>query len=1150
MILKTVSRPGLMTSCLALMLSVSLAWGRALSEPARQIPVAHEVDVVVVGGSSAGVAAAVAAAQGGAKVFLAAPRHYLGEDLCAPYRLWLEPGEIPQSALAKAIYEQTDPPAAKGIPFKYTASLIPAKLHADTQPPSLLGDGKWHSAPSQSVQYDGDVTLVAELERERPLKSVTLYVYQRNKEFEVQSLEVFTSLDGKDWQPAGQTKNEALGEGSIEEAALALRMPVSARARQIKVQVRKSAPAKRILLGELVIEAADEPPASTVASRRELVITTPMRVKESLDRALLEAGVPFLYGSFCSDVLLDDQGRAAGVVIVNRAGRQAILAKVVIDATERGYAARLAGAKSSPYPGGTQSLQWVAVGGNPVSAGGAELVKRDETIEIWDRKGNRLPVLVYEVKLPMKDDSFAAWAAAEQWARDLTWNPEVMDMSETPYQTPPDWLTGQATHRGPWPGVEKINLQVFQPRGVERCWVLNGCADVSREAAEEMLRPLASMDLGKRVGAQAAKQAASVRRAGRVHRPAWKGVAESEYEVREIAPETNPRHLEAPKVSLEAGALPVWGEYDVVVVGGGTGGAPAAIGAGRKGSKTLLIEFLHTLGGVGTAGLISQYYYGNRVGFTREVDEGVARLSGQVRVSPGWNPPYKSEWYRAELRRVGVEIWCGTLGAGAVVQNGKVQGVIVATPQGRGVVLAKVVIDATGNADVAAAAGATCRYTDETEVAVQGTGLPPRELGARYTNTDYTFVDETDAYDLWRSLVVGRQKFQKAYDLGQLIDTRERRQIEGDLFLTPMDMMMGRTHPDTVVIAKSNFDTHGYTVHPLFMIRPPDREEIAVRVPYRCLLPRGLDGILVTGLGVSAHRDAIPVIRMQADVQNQGYAAGVAASMISPDGGATRGLDIKALQRHLVEKGNLPESALTETDSFPPSRERMAQAIERLRNEYQDLEVILVDPEAAKPLLRQAYAQADSDGARLVYAHILGMLGDGTGVEALVKTISAMAWDKGWRFTGMGQYGASLSPLDSYLIALGRTKDARGLEPVLEKARQLDEKAEFSHYRAIAMALEQFGDRAAARPLAALLRKPGMMGHAVTRIESALKNNPASGTDTSTRNQALSELVLARALYRCGDFEGLGESILRQYARDLHGHYARHAQAVLKTGGR
>ena len=72
------------------------------------------------------------------------------------------------------------------------------------------------------------------------------------------------------------------------------------------------------------------------------------------------------------------------------------------------------------------------------------------------------------------------------------------------------------------------------------------------------------------------------------------------------------------------------------------------------------------------------------------------------------------------------------------------------------------------------------------------------------------------------------------------------------------------------------------------------------------------------------------------------------------------------------------------------------------------------------------------------------------------------------------------------------------------------------------------------------------MGHTFTEIEDAKLRSPDSPTDTQTRNHSLRELILARALYRCGDYEGLGEKILTEYARDLRGHYARHARSVLK----
>jgi len=317
-------------------------------------------------------------------------------------------------------------------------------------------------------------------------------------------------------------------------------------------------------------------------------------------------------------------------------------------------------------------------------------------------------------------------------------------------------------------------------------------------------------------------------------------------------------------------------------------------------------------------------------------------------------------------------------------------------------------------------------------------------------------------------------------------------------------------------------------------------------VPYRCLLPKGLDGILVTGLGVSAHRDAMPVIRMQADIQNQGYAAGVAAAMAAQGGKSVRDIDIKALQRHLVEKGNLPARVLTDEDSSPLPQEKIAEAVERIVDGFEGLEVILAQQQDAVPLLRKAYENAQVGKSKLTYAHILGMVGDSTGAGALAEAVKSRNWDKGWNYTGMGQFGMSMSELDSLIIALGRTRDKRALGPILDKLERLNADSEFSHCRAVAMALESLGDAAAAEPLARLMAKPGVRGHAFTDIKRAMLGTPDSPVDTTTRNQSLRELILARALYRCGDFQQLGEKVLKEYTSDLRAHYARHAGAVLQ----
>jgi len=120
------------------------------------------------------------------------------------------------------------------------------------------------------------------------------------------------------------------------------------------------------------------------------------------------------------------------------------------------------------------------------------------------------------------------------------------------------------------------------------------------------------------------------------------------------------------------------------------------------------------------------------------------------------------------------------------------------------------------------------------------------------------------------------------------------------------------------------------------------------------------------------------------------------------------------------------------------------------------------------------------------------------------------------------------------------------LDPILEKVKQLDAGSEFSHCRAVAIALETLGDTAAAKPLAEFLEKPGITGHAFIDIDAARRRTPPGSEDTLTRNRSLRELVLARALYRCGDYKDIGKIILKEYARDLRGHYARHARTVLR----
>jgi hypothetical protein len=103
--------------------------------------------------------------------------------------------------------------------------------------------------------------------------------------------------------------------------------------------------------------------------------------------------------------------------------------------------------------------------------------------------------------------------------------------------------------------------------------------------------------------------------------------------------------------------------------------------------------------------------------------------------------------------------------------------------------------------------------------------------------------------------------------------------------------------------------------------------------------------------------------------------------------------------------------------------------------------------------------------------------------------------------------------------------------------------------RAVSVYCETFPDGEFAAVLAELLRQTGIAGHAWTSLDDALSHMPSSSVDTVARNVALRELYLARALWRCGDRQELAAGILERYAKDIRGHFARHARLLLKSRG-
>lgn len=874
-------------------------------------------------------------------------------------------------------------------------------------------------------------------------------------------------------------------------------------------------------------------------------VTTPMRVKQSLERALLDARVDFLLAAMPTDVLVDRSGKPAGIVIADRAGRQAIVAKTIIDATDRAIVARRAGAVNLAWSEGKYLCTRVVLGGKPAGE-----IEPTRTIAA-EFDGKEISYNEYQTELDLGDGSFGAIADADQRFRDLTYRTGQLRAAERLTFTPSDRIYGQRI-ASDWNESEPWAIEHFQPAGVDRVYILSRSVDVPDAIAARISRPTDAEALGTVIGRAAAEEAATFKSPAEVSVRCEKAKPPTcEGDIREVLTGLRPTDQNLPTAASPSQNVPVLETVDVLVVGGGTSGACAAIGAARQGKSVLVLEFQEGLGGVGTVGLIGKAYHGRDAGFTREVPFCTAKFTCED----------KMEWFRQAVRSAGGKIWLGVLGCGALVDDNTVCGAIVVTPQGRGVVRAGVVIDATGSGDIAVAAGARSMFGgDNGEIALQGTGLPLRPLGGFYVNSDYLLVDEADAVDTWRALVgVRLAAGQSAFDIGPFIQTRERRRVVGDHVLSYLDQIAGRTYPDSIVLSGSDYDSHGYPSEPFFALIPHTEATKKMNhpapggtcyTPYRCLLPPGLDGILVTGLAISMQRDASAMVRMQKDMHNQGYAAGLAAAMAVDSGVTPREIDVRALQRKLVAIGNLPESVLSDVDSFPLPADILKDAVHRVANPFQTrtdrcraLAVILSHREQTLPLLKEAFDRTKGN-TRLEYSKILGFYGETSVVPVLIDAVKEIdAWDAKIYQGNMAEYAHLPTPVDALILSLGYTGDRRATPAILEKLEMLDADVTLSHHRAVALALERLADPAAAEPLARLLQKEGMSGHAMTSLEPLYN----SQRDHRRRTGPLREIVLARALYRCGDYEDLGRKILEEYTKDIRGLLARHATEVLES---
>lgn len=403
-------------------------------------------------------------------------------------------------------------------------------------------------------------------------------------------------------------------------------------------------------------------------------------------------------------------------------------------------------------------------------------------------------------------------------------------------------------------------------------------------------------------------------------------------------------------------SVKVVGDADVVVVGGGPSGVAAAVSAARNGVKVMLVERYPYLGGMATGGLVLLFIEYDRYeyGILKETVERLTKLPNGVALLPkkhpwifgseiptwiegfglsgGYMPPFDPEMLKFVCNEMvveaGVMLMLNCTFVDAITVNNAVQGIIIENKEGKQAILSRMTIDATGDGDVFARAGAPFKEDThptglslsfrmmnvDVEKAVRFREENPEKYNNHVKRENYGLVwfpttiegvvlffqylrglSATKVKDLTLAEIEGRRKvmatvefFRKnipGFESAVLIDTspqigtRESRRVEGEYVLTKQDILEGKRFHD-VIARNPHFD-----------------------VPYRCLVPKKIENLLVAGRCISTTHEAQASIRMICPCYATGEAAGAAAATAIEENVPPRKISVDKLQERLAKQG-------------------------------------------------------------------------------------------------------------------------------------------------------------------------------------------------------------------------------------------------------
>lgn len=387
--------------------------------------------------------------------------------------------------------------------------------------------------------------------------------------------------------------------------------------------------------------------------------------------------------------------------------------------------------------------------------------------------------------------------------------------------------------------------------------------------------------------------------------------------------------------------VPTISETDVLVVGGGPAGCVAAISAARAGAKTTLVERYGHFGGLATGGLVV-HILGH---WTKEGDKKVQATQGIgeemmkrledlpqgiVNREFGRNPTLDAEAYKYLLvemiTEANIEVFLHSWAIDAIIDdepspetgNPVVRGVVIQTKLGPKAILAKQVIDATGDGDVFVPAGAAhtqrmyniglpYRIGNLDRAKPEKGGKRARFLGdvtpvpgVRWVNMTGPSLDGVDVKvlselelkhrkQIWKQVQETRSTpgYEDVYlmETAPQIGVRVTRVIEGVATLKLDEARAGKKFDDCVGIGGA---WHG--------------DHIGWQIPFGALVPKNVENILTAGRSISGEPLMSDVIRVIPNCWVTGHAAGAAAAIAVQDGTLARAVSIPKVRALLKEQ--------------------------------------------------------------------------------------------------------------------------------------------------------------------------------------------------------------------------------------------------------